>query len=494
MKKLLFMLVGLPAVAFGSGIYNPGSSTGGGGGGGASTLEVYAGTSRSSPTATVGFFSNDFKGTVTGSSITISLNPATTDFIHNQVTLQNASFYTNNGTVDGTMIVKGVSASTTALDVQSGNIALSYGSSIVISPQISWPSGTHYLAKVDYNGFDDQVDLYTPGSLRSTPVITMRSSTGWVGMGTTNPASPLDVVGQIEGDNFKDSALTGNRCVRSDGSGVLVSASGDCADLSSTTNFIHNQSLFENYIFNVGSGTANAFCASTVTVYGSGLSVNGIGYAWPITQRSGFLQNDGAGSLGWANTMISSFTVASSSGMKVNYSLLVGSLTVSDLASGECVQTTTGGRLTTTGAACSSGSGGGSGSSTLGVFKDGVSVTSPTAQINFTGPGLFVTATGSTATVSVGSAIASPTGNYTATSSATVILANASGASFTVTLPTAVGATGLTYRVKRLNTGANTVTIGTTSAQTIDGATTQILTLQYTSLDVISDGSNWSIL
>lgn len=92
------------------------------------------------------------------------------------------------------------------------------------------------------------------------------------------------------------------------------------------------------------------------------------------------------------------------------------------------------------------------------------------------------------------SSVTSATTNYTAVSSDTVVLADATGGSLTVTLPTAVGITGKVYRVKRQNSGANTVTVGTTSAQTIDGSTTQILAIQYTSVDLVSDGSNWEIL
>jgi len=62
----------------------------------------------------------------------------------------------------------------------------------------------------------------------------------------------------------------------------------------------------------------------------------------------------------------------------------------------------------------------------------------------------------------------------------------------TLTLPTAVGNTNL-YTVK--NTGANTVSIATTSSQTIDGSTAPItLPVANTSLDLISDGSNWRII
>lgn len=61
----------------------------------------------------------------------------------------------------------------------------------------------------------------------------------------------------------------------------------------------------------------------------------------------------------------------------------------------------------------------------------------------------------------------------------------------TITLPTAVSNTNL-YSIKNVDT--HTVTIATTSAQTIDGSTTASLPVQYTSLDLISDGSNWNIV
>lgn len=60
----------------------------------------------------------------------------------------------------------------------------------------------------------------------------------------------------------------------------------------------------------------------------------------------------------------------------------------------------------------------------------------------------------------------------------------------TLTLPTAVSNTNR-YTVK--NTGTNTVTIATTSSQTIEGSATAALT-PNTSLEVISDGSNWRVI
>jgi hypothetical protein len=75
-----------------------------------------------------------------------------------------------------------------------------------------------------------------------------------------------------------------------------------------------------------------------------------------------------------------------------------------------------------------------------------------------------------------------------------VITADGAGGAFTVTLPTAASITGRMYTIKRTNSGANAVTVGTTSSQTIDGSTTYSLSAQYKYVTVISDGSNWLII
>ena len=61
----------------------------------------------------------------------------------------------------------------------------------------------------------------------------------------------------------------------------------------------------------------------------------------------------------------------------------------------------------------------------------------------------------------------------------------------TAILPTAAGNTNR-YTIK--NTGVGTITIATTSAQTIDGSSSASLAVANTSLDLISDGSNWRIV
>jgi len=70
----------------------------------------------------------------------------------------------------------------------------------------------------------------------------------------------------------------------------------------------------------------------------------------------------------------------------------------------------------------------------------------------------------------------------------------------TVTLPTAVGITGRIYIIKNISTnGGSTVTINTTSAQTIDGSASKLLSYMgngsfYSCYTLQSNGSNWYIL
>lgn len=142
--------------------------------------------------------------------------------------------------------------------------------------------------------------------------------------------------------------------------------------------------------------------------------------------------------------------------------------------------------------------GGGGSASTLAVGTgtasgfSGTITSSPTAivladqsQFNVTLQG------GATAFLTLQASISSVSNNFTIGSTSTVVMANCSSAC-TITLPTAVGITGRVLTVKRTSTAA--VTIATTSAQTIDGAATQVLVQQYTSVDMISDGANWSLL
>jgi hypothetical protein len=89
------------------------------------------------------------------------------------------------------------------------------------------------------------------------------------------------------------------------------------------------------------------------------------------------------------------------------------------------------------------------------------------------------------------SVIQSKTADYTIASSDDLILCTAN--SFIVTLPTAVSRAGRQYIVK--NTGSGTITMASTSSQTIDGATASSTTLaQGDSLTFESTGSAWVIV
>jgi hypothetical protein len=78
------------------------------------------------------------------------------------------------------------------------------------------------------------------------------------------------------------------------------------------------------------------------------------------------------------------------------------------------------------------------------------------------------------------------TSTYTIASSDYTI--NCTSGTFTVTLPTAVGVTGKVYVIK--NTGTGTITLATTSSQTIDGVTTMTIA-GGAWVTVQSTGSNW---
>lgn len=80
--------------------------------------------------------------------------------------------------------------------------------------------------------------------------------------------------------------------------------------------------------------------------------------------------------------------------------------------------------------------------------------------------------------------------NTTAAATAGIDYVYLCTAGLTLTLPTAVGNSNL-YTIK--NTGSGTVIIGTTGGQTIDGDTTVTMPVQYTSVDLISNGSNWLV-
>jgi len=90
--------------------------------------------------------------------------------------------------------------------------------------------------------------------------------------------------------------------------------------------------------------------------------------------------------------------------------------------------------------------------------------------------------------------VATATGAYTVPTGVTMVKADASGGAFTVTLPDAAGDNAdRVIIIKKIDATANAVTVDGDGADTIDGATTNIISVQNASITVVSDGSNWCI-
>jgi predicted RecA/RadA family phage recombinase len=77
------------------------------------------------------------------------------------------------------------------------------------------------------------------------------------------------------------------------------------------------------------------------------------------------------------------------------------------------------------------------------------------------------------------------------------VLVDATAGAVVITLPTAAsalaGGIGRVYNVKKTDVSANTVTVDGNASETIDGATTQVLTAQYQSMTIQSNGTTWSL-
>jgi hypothetical protein len=133
------------------------------------------------------------------------------------------------------------------------------------------------------------------------------------------------------------------------------------------------------------------------------------------------------------------------------------------------------GNATGTSLVLGSASGGSQGSGTInatGIYLNGVAFSSPSGTST-----QFTTITAST----------------TLTPLTCSVLVNATSGNVIVTLPTAVGAQYNCY-IKRIDNSSNTVTVNTTSSQTIDTQATVGIQYQFTSITLKSDNANWWIV
>lgn len=90
--------------------------------------------------------------------------------------------------------------------------------------------------------------------------------------------------------------------------------------------------------------------------------------------------------------------------------------------------------------------------------------------------------------------IVTETSAYTVTTDDEVIIADATGGAFAVTLLAASGRAGRVFWIKKSDSSANAVTVTAAGSDKIDGAATYALSAQYDSIGIISDGTNWQII
>lgn len=114
------------------------------------------------------------------------------------------------------------------------------------------------------------------------------------------------------------------------------------------------------------------------------------------------------------------------------------------------------------------------------------------------GAGQVVKQTSLGAALTVGTvntvAVVTKIANYTLTANDCVVLADASAGNLTLTLPAANTVSGIQYNLKKIDATGAVVTIEANAAETIDGELQQAISNQYTSMTIVSDGTNWHII
>lgn len=90
--------------------------------------------------------------------------------------------------------------------------------------------------------------------------------------------------------------------------------------------------------------------------------------------------------------------------------------------------------------------------------------------------------------------VATKTANYALTTADDTILGDATAGAITLTLPTAIGNSGRDFTLNKIDSSVNTVTIQGFGAELINGFNVQVISFQYSSMTVISNGTFWSII
>lgn len=90
--------------------------------------------------------------------------------------------------------------------------------------------------------------------------------------------------------------------------------------------------------------------------------------------------------------------------------------------------------------------------------------------------------------------LSSKTSDYTIVENDDIILVDCTSGAVTITLPSAVGLSGKSYVIKKIDASGNAVTVDGQGSETIDGSGTKSLSSQWDYVKVISDGVNFLII
>lgn len=333
-------------------------TTGGGGSGGSSSLEVLVGATRSSPTATVSFSTNNFIGSLpNATTFQVFLNPATTEFIHNQVTLQSGATAYPSFLYVGSTATVGQSGSTAQALTVNGPTDIVYSASNKV--RILNKSGDLRMRATDNTDTVHQefglqgIGIRFYGSDDTNPFFKARGEGSNQGIivrlredsADPAPGAAFHVSNDARNQTGTDGAIAlkgDNEFIQSLGGsarqyyGVQGNATGSGTDAT-----------WGAY------GVAGNASATGPTNYGLwGSATNG-------TNNFGLYIDAGQAQINSSMTVTGSggLLVNGAGGLNTTYGAVLGSATVSNLTAGRCVETAAGGLLTVAGAACGSGSG-----------------------------------------------------------------------------------------------------------------------------------------
>lgn len=430
------------------------------------------------------------------------------------VTLTNSgvtSFNTRTGAV--TLSSSDV---TTALGYTpgTGNVSSVTGTSPIVSsggntPAISIPAANAttngYLTSTDWTTFNNKQPsgTYVTNVTGTSPVVSSGGTTPAISIPAAN-ATTNGYLTSTDWSTFNNKQPSGT---------YVTSVSGTSGRVSSTGGTTPVIDLVTTTVTAASYGNASTVSTLTVDAYGrltaaanASIAINVAAVSGAVANTVNVIAGTGLSGGGALTGNITLNSTANSTNQKVtvqNNGVVVGSQPVINFIPGTNITITTANDSNNTRSNVTIST---SGLGTMATQNaNNVTISGGTIQnvaltldsLNSTPIGASSPSTGVFTTMStsgVYATIVTKTANYTLTTTDFTVLANSSTAAFTLTLPTAVNASGQIYTIKKIDSSANAVTISTTLSQTIDGLASYSLSYQYQGLQVQSTNSNWVII